>query len=311
MHDLVIIGGGPAGLAAASYGLGKRLDVLLVCAGFGGKAGQRQQLAGQANREHLAGEEAYTALRQTVAAQPRRIVEDQVIGLIKRDELFHVLMDRTTLHAPAVIIATGAHPTRLGITDEQQLLGHGLGYSIATHAHLAAGREVAVVGATERALRGVAELVQIAARIVLIAPFPGALNSALGQRLRADPRIHVLEGYTVSEVESSAGAVQAIQVARSGRVQRLPVQAVFVDLGLVPNTQMVRQMVRLDEHGFIVVDDRNQTSLPGLFAAGDVTSRVCEQILIAIGEGARAAQSAYDYTLVQRLGLDSKAIGTR
>ena len=311
MHDLLIIGGGPAGLAAAAYGLGKRLDVLLVCAGFSGKAGQRQQLAGQTDREHLAGEEAFTALRQTVAAQPRRIVEDQVIGLIKRDELFHVLMERATLHAPAVIIATGAHPTRLGITDEQQLLGHGLGYSIATHAHLAAGREVAVVGATERALRGVAELVQIAARIVLIAPSPGALNSALGQRLRTDPRVHVLEGYTVSEVESSAGAVHAIRVAqRGGMAQRLPVQAVFVDLGLVPNTQMVRQLVRLDEHGFIVVDDRNQTSLPGLFAAGDVTSRVCEQILIAIGEGARAAQSAYDYTLVQRLGLDGKAIGT-
>lgn len=80
---------------------------------------------------------------------------------------------------------------------------------------------------------------------------------------------------------------------------------------LVPNTHMVRQLVRLDEHGFIMVDDHNQTSLPGLFAAGDVTSHLCEQILIAIGEGARAAQSAYDYTLVQRLGLDSSAIGTR
>ena len=311
MHDLLIIGGGPAGLAAAAYGLGKQLDAVLVCAGFGGKAGQRQQLAGQAKREHLVGEEAFTALWNTVAAQPKRIVEDQVIGLLKRDELFHVLTERATLHAPAVIVATGAHPTGLGIADEQQLLGHGLGYSIATHAHLAAGREVAVVGATERALRGVAELVQIAARIVLIAPSAGALNSMLGQRLRADPRVHLLEGYTVTEVEASAGAVHAIRVARRGLVQRLPVQAVFVDLGLVPNTHMVRQLVRLDEHGFIVVDDHNQTSLPGLFAAGDVTSHLCEQILIAIGEGARAAQSAYDYTLVQRLGLDSGAIGTR
>jgi alkyl hydroperoxide reductase subunit AhpF len=187
-----------------------------------------------------------------------------------------------------------------------------LGYSIATHAHLAAGREVAVVGSTERALRGVAELVQIATHVVLIAPFPGALNSVLGQRLRADPRVHVLDGYTVSKVESSAGAVHAIQVAqRDGVAKRLPVQAVFVDLGLVPNTQMVRQLVRLDEHGFIMVDDHNQASLPGLFAAGDVTSHICEQILIAIGEGARAAQSAYDYILVQRLGLDSKALGKR
>jgi thioredoxin reductase (NADPH) len=311
MHDLLVIGGGPAGLAAAAYGLGKQRDVRLVCAGFGGKAGQRQQLSGQSTREQLVGEEAFIALRETVATHPRCIVEDQVIGLFKRDELFHVLTERTTLQAPAVIIATGAHPTGLGIADEQQLLGHGLGYSITTHARLAAGREVAVVGASERALRGVAELVQIAARIVLVAPAPGALSSQLGQRLRADPRVYILEGYSVVDVESSAGAVYAIRVTRQAMVQRLPVQAVFVDLGLVPNSHLVRQLVRLDQHGFILVDDRNQTSLPGMFAAGDVTNRMCEQILIAIGEGARAAQSAYDYTLVQRLGLDSRAIDAR
>ena len=312
MHDLLIIGGGPAGLAAATYGLGKQLDVVLVCAGFGGKAGQRQQLAGQARREHLVGEEAFTALWNTVAAQPKRIVEDQVIGLFKRDELFHVLTERTTLHAPAVIIATGAHPTGLGIADEQQQLGHGLGYSIATHAHLAAGREVAVVGATERALRGVAELVHIAARIVLIAPSDGALNSMLGQRLRADPRVHLLEGYTVAEVEANAGAVHAIRVARRGLEQRLPVQAVFVDLGLSaehPHGSAARATGRAWLHR----GRRSQSDI----AAGSIRGRrchelhICEQILIAIGEGARAAQSAYDYTLVQRLGLDSSAIGTR
>jgi thioredoxin reductase (NADPH)/alkyl hydroperoxide reductase subunit F len=311
MHDLLIIGGGPAGLAAAAYGLGKQRDVRLICAGFGGQAGQRQQLIGQSKREQLVGEEAFVALQETFAAHPSCIVDDQVIGVSKRDELFHVLTERTTLHAPAVIIATGAHPTRLGIADEQQLLGHGLGYSITTHAHLAAGREVAVVGTTERALRGVAELVQIAARIVLIAPTPGALSSQLGQRLRADPRVHILEGFAIVDVEASSGAVYAIRVARQATTQRLPVQAVFVDLGLVPNSHLVRQLVRLDEHGFIIIDDHNQTSLPGMFAAGDVTNRVCEQILIAIGEGARAAQSAYDYTLVQRLGLDSRASGAR
>ena len=140
-----------------------------------------------------------------------------------------------------------------------------------------------------RALRGVAELLHSAARVVLIAPFPGALNGTLGQCLRADSRVELLEGYTVTEVESSAGEVRAIQVARNHHVQRLPVQAVFVDLGLVPNTQIVRQLVQLDDHGFIAIDDQNQASLPGLFAAGDVTNAICEQILIAIGAGARAA----------------------
>lgn len=310
MHDLLIIGGGPAGLAAAAYSLGKQLDVRLLCINFGGKAGARQQLADQLEPEHLIGEEAFQALRQTIAAHPEHIVEEYVIGVFKREQLFHVLTEHTTLHASAVIMATGTRPTQLGIAHEQELIGHGLGYSIATHAHLAAGREVAVVGSTARTLRGVAELLHSAARVVLIAPFPGALNSTLGQCLRADPRLDLLEGYTVAEVESSDGAVHAIQVARSGRVQRLPVQAVFVDLGLVPNTQIVRQLVQLDEHGFIVIDEQQQSSLPGLFAAGDVTNAICEQILIAIGAGARAAQSAYDYILAQRLGRESRSVGT-
>jgi thioredoxin reductase (NADPH)/alkyl hydroperoxide reductase subunit F len=311
MHDLIVIGGGPAGLAAAAYGLSKRMDVVLICSRFGGKAGERQQLADQVEREHLAGEDVFNALRHTIAAHPKRIHEAHVLGLSKHDELFQVLTDRATLQAPAVVVATGAQPAALGIANEHLLVGHGLGYSIATHAHLAAGREVAVVGSTVRALRGVAELVQIAQRVVLIAPSPGALGSVLGQRLCADPRVHVLDGYVVLDVEASAGAVHAILVARPDAAQRIPVQAVFVDLGLIPNTRMVRQLVRLDDRGFIVVDEHNQSSLPGLFAAGDVTSVICEQIMIAVGEGARAAQSAYDYTLVQRLGLDSKAINIR
>jgi thioredoxin reductase len=171
-----------------------------------------------------------------------------------------VLTERTTLHAPAVIIATGARPTQLGIANEQALIGHGLSYSIATHAHLTAGRTVAVVGSTARALRGVAELLHIATRVILIAPVPGAMNSVLGQCLRAEPQVKILEGFTVTEVESCGGVVHAVHVAHNGHVDRLPAEAIFVDLGLVPNTQIVRQLVQLDEHGFIVIDERQQSS---------------------------------------------------
>jgi thioredoxin reductase len=281
---------------------------VLICTTFGGKAGARQHLADQLVREELIGEEAFMALRQTVASQSQRIIDEYVIGVFKRGELFHVLTERTTLHASALIVATGARPAQLDIANQHQLAGHGLSYSIATHAQLAAGRDVAVVGSTARALCGVAELLHIARHIALIAPFPGELYSPLGQSLRADPRVDLLEGYTVTEVEASGGAVHAIQVAGSGQVGRLPVQAIFVDLGLVPNTQAVRQLVQLNERGFIVVDEHQQSSLPGLFAAGDVTNASCEQILIAIGAGARAAQSAYAYILAQRLELKSKSI---
>jgi thioredoxin reductase len=305
MHDLIIIGGGPAGLAAAAYALGKKLDVMLVCAGFGGKASERQYLARQGGRVHLIGEESFTEILRTVAAHPTHILDASVTHMVKYDEMFHVTTNRATLQAPAVILATGAQPATLGVDNEQLLVGHGLGYSVATHARLAAGREVAVVGSTTRALRGVAELVQMARHVVLVAPTPGELGSLLGRRLRADPRVDILDGYSVVAVESNAGAVQAIMVSQGDIARRLPVQAVFVALGLVPNTDMVSRLVTLDENGFVVVDDRNRTSRPGLFAAGDVTSSISEQVMIAIGEGVRAAQSAYDYILAQRLGLDS------
>ena len=119
---------------------------------------------------------------------------------------------------------------------------------------------------------------------------------------------------SVAQVEKEFGVVETLigqlLIFHRGHVQRLPVQAVFVDLGLVPNSQIVRQLVQLDSHGCIVIDDQHQAALPGLFAAGDVTNLICEQILIAIGAGARAAQSAYAYILALRLELESRSVGT-
>jgi len=153
MHDLIVIGSGPAGQAAATYALAKQLDVVLIGARLGGKAGDRQQLAGQSTPEELVGEEAVNTLTRHLTAHPYCIVNDVVVGMFKRDSVFHVLTEATTWHAHAVIVATGAVPRMLGIPNEWQLVGHGLGYSITTHAHLAAGRDVAVVGTTMRAAR--------------------------------------------------------------------------------------------------------------------------------------------------------------
>ena len=308
MRDVIVIGAGPTGLAAAGYARSKGLDVLVIGARPGGKAGDRQQLGGQYLREELLGEELVKALLRQITDAPGCLVRDVVVGVFKRDGVFHVLTETTTWHAWAVIIATGAVPRMLGIPGEWQLIGRGLGYSITTHAHLAVGRDVAVVGTTPRALRGVAELVQRARSVALIAPDPGQLASPLGQQVSAHPRVHLLEGYQVTAVEASAGAVHAIVVARGDILHRLPVQAVFVDLGLVPNVQMVRQLVQLDAQGFIKVDEQHRTSLPGLFAAGDVTTMAGEQMLIVVGDGVRAARSAYDYILAQRLELMGQAL---
>ena len=302
-HDLIVIGGGPAGLAATTYAMAKGLDVVLIGTTLGGRAGDRQHYAGQGTPEALVGEEAALSLQRYLTAYPPHLVDAVVVGLRKDGDLFSVQTEDTAWSSRALIIATGAKPQMLDLPSEWRSIGLGLSYSIATHAHAVTGRDVAVVGTTPRALLGVAELVQLAHSIALIAPDSGALASPLGQRLQQHPRVRLLDGFHVQEIEAAVGSVQAIVVAREDTTLRLPVQAVFVELGLVPNSQLVRELVALDATGHIVVDAQNRTALPSLFAAGDVTNRVCEQILIAIGEGTRAAVSAYAYVLAQRLGI--------
>ncbi len=301
MHDLVIIGSGPAGLSAAAYALSKHLNVVVLSSKMGGKVGQRQWLANQKEREVLAGEQAFLALYNEVNAHQACILEDYVVAITEHEDALAVTTERGMFETTTVLIATGAQPTKLGIAREDDLVGRGLAYSAITHAHLLTGRDVAVVGATGRALRGAAELLQFARNVLIVAPQHEQLDSQLGQQLRAHARIKVLEGYTVSAIDAPEGLVRAIQITRGGMTHRVPIDAVFVELGLVPNTHMIRSLVTLDNKGFILTDARHQTSRAGVFAAGDVTSNVGEHMLIAIGDGVRAAQSAYEYILTRRL----------
>jgi len=195
-----------------------------------------------------------------------------------------------------VIVATGASPIALDVPGAEELVGLGLGYSVTTHAHLLAGRNVAVIGATVRALRGVAELARSATQIYLIAPDATGMTTPLARALRDRSNVEFLAGYTVKKITGPFN-VGALIVEHDGHSRWLKVDAAFVDLGLRPNSGLVRRIVQTDPDGFIWVDDHNATTLPGLFAAGDVTTAFGEQIMIAIGDGARAALSAYDYLL--------------
>jgi thioredoxin reductase len=297
MHDLIIIGGGAAGLSAAMYALGKQLDFLVIYEDIGGKAGTRQYLSGQVEEEYLAGAEAVLLFERRVTSQAGRVLRDHVIDVTKTSGVFHV----TTQHhgvqmSAAVIVATGASPIRLDASGARELLGQGLGYSVATHAHLLEGKTAAVIGTTVRALRGAAELARTAAQVYLIAPDATGMSTPLAQALRRLSNVEALVGYQVQTIVGATN-VEALVVTREEQTRRLRVDAAFVDLGLVPNSSMVRRIVQTDLDGFIWVDDRNATTQPGLFAAGDVTTAFGEQVLIAIGEGARAALSAYDYLL--------------
>lgn len=279
--------------------MGKQLNVLVIYEDLGGKAGTQQHLRVPSGVGAVPGAEAARALEREIAAQLEHTLCDRVMGVSGVEGSFQV----TTAHhgvyqSMTVIVATGTTPRMLDVPGARELLGQGLGYSATTHAQLVAGKHVAVVGTTVRALRGAAELARTAARVYLVAPDASGLETPLGRSLHQRPNVEVLADYQVKAVQGPFN-VESLVVERGDEHRWLRVEAAFVDLGLVPNSSIVRQLVRLDAAGFIWVDERNATTLPGLFAAGDVTTVFGEQILIAIGDGARAALSAYDYLLAR------------
>jgi thioredoxin reductase len=228
---------------------------------------------------------------------------DRVTGVAKHDSQFTVTTERHgALEAHAVLVATGARPIPLDVVGAAEFLGQGLGYSTTTHAHLLAGKTAAVVGAGDRALRGVLELAQSDAHVYLIVDDASAPESPLLATIGRLPNVEVLLDTRVVEITGSF-SVEEIVVQRGGETRRIAVDAVFADCGLEANSALVAHLAQTDVDGFIKVDERRGTSMPGLFAAGVVTTAVGEQKLIAIGEGARAAWTAYGYVLARRAEL--------
>jgi thioredoxin reductase len=304
MYDLIIVGGGPAALSAATYAQGKQLKALVICETLGGKAGSRQQLVGQLGDEYLPGAEAVQAFERRIL-QSDQLLHDRVTTVKKAGELFSVTTEQHGVYeSVAVLIATGATPIELYAPGAQEFLGHGLGYSATTHAQLLAGKTVVIIGNTLRALRGAAEVAPTAAQIFLVVPDATLLSSSLAQTLQRHPHVRIFAGAQVRGIGGGFN-VEEVVIEHDRQIVRLPADAAFVDLGLYAKTGMVRALLDLAPGQFIPIDERNATSVPGLFAAGDVTTAFGEQTLIAIGEGARAALSAYDYIL-ERTALHAK-----
>lgn len=301
MYDLVVIGGGPAALAATFYAVGKQLDVVMVYEELGGKIGWLQSLVGPGQEPYLPGNELAHLLTLPITAQPDRTIDDRVLSVSINGPTFNVVTEQHgILHSRALLVATGATPLRLGVPGADQIAEDALVYSITTYAHLTSGQRVAVIGGTNRALSGAAELADTAAHVYLVAPDPLMLTLPLGQALRQHPRIEILDGWELMRIDHQREMIN-VTITRQGERRALIVDRAFVALRVLPNSGIVRDLAETDTNGFILVNAFHETSVPGLFAAGDVSSIFCEHVLTAIGDGARAAMTAYDYVLAQRL----------
>ncbi|RME89146.1 MAG: hypothetical protein D6770_05290 [Anaerolineae bacterium] len=298
MYDLIVIGGGPAGLTAMVYAIRKRLDALLLTKDLGGKTNYRLALPWVQDYQIIRGLETVNkfraeleyldfARRMEAAEKVRRIDNGFAVTTRSGDEF----------QARAIIVATGARQVRMGVPGEKEFTMKGLCYSALSYAPLCIDRVTIVIGDEDLAVRSASELATVARRVYLVCESGQALSSPLGRKLQQAENVTILQGYQVTEVKGDAYARSLVLRTPTGETKEIEADAMFVEKALTPRSELVADLVRLDERGRIIVDCANRTNVPGIFAAGDVTNIYAEQVLIAVGEGAKAALSAYDYIL--------------
>ena len=304
MYDLIIIGGGPAGLTAAVYALRKRLNVLVISKDLGGKTNFRLQLPDVEKHLIINGEETVNRFVNEIRYLDFARIIDTVESVEEMPGGYRVITrggkerehPQAVYETRSVIVASGTRGRFLDVPGEKQYLMRGLCFSAMSYAPLFIDKTTVVVGDDDLALRAALELSLIAKSVTLVAPTHGKLDNLIGQRLHKANNVLILEGYAAKEVKGDVYA-RSLVVGKNGDVRELEADAIFVELGLQPNSEMLGELVELEADGRVKVDVQNRASRPGVFAAGDVTNVYAEQVLIAIGEGAKAALSAYDYLL--------------
>ncbi len=298
MYDLIIIGGGPAGLTAAIYAIRKRLNVLLLTKDLGGKTNFRLALPWIAEYQVVRGLEVVNKFRSELEYLDFARHIDDVEKVRRKDGSFVVTTKSgADLEARALIVATGARQVRMGIPGEKEFTMKGLCYSALSYAPLFIDKTTIVIGDGDLALRSGAELATVARHVYMVCGAEKMLSTPIGKKLSGAANVTILRGCEVVEVKGDEYARALCLKDSSGKKLEYETDAIFVEKALTPNSDMVKDTVKLDERGRIVVDDANRTNVPGIFAAGDVTNGFAEQVLIAVGEGAKAALSAYEYLL--------------
>ncbi len=302
-YDIVIAGGGPAGLVAARYSLHANLTTAIVTSELGGKVNYPFEIRGMEPIDSIWGAQLVHQF-ETVVAESQTVthVRDQVTQISRLpDQRFrHQLAANGELYSRAVVVATGASAQRLYVPGEKEYWGRGVSFSAISHAPFFKDRAVAVVGGSLRTLIAALELAQLARHVYLILAQPQVMETyPVAQVLRQQRNVTVFSQWEVQQIYGDDFVTGISLVGANGETRQLAVEGVFIQFGLLPNNELVEGLVEVDEYGHIVIDENCETGVPGLFAAGDVTNIESEQVLISVGEGAKAALGAWRYLVTQ------------
>jgi alkyl hydroperoxide reductase subunit F len=292
-YDVVIIGGGPAGLAAAVYTARQGLATVLVAGELGGQAVWATKVENYLGYQLIAGADLVRHFREHVSRFPVDCLEGQYVNAVvpSGDGFEAYTREGTRLVGRAVIIATGRAPARLAVPGERELVGRGVSYCATCDGAFFRGRPVAVIGPGEAAAEAALQLATLEARVLLVTQRPLRVDAELLAKLEAEHRIRLRSGMTVVRIEGDERVTGVTLKDREGE-HEIAVDAVFIETGSIPAEELTGGLVKVNEKGEIEVGRDTMTSHPGIFAAGDVTDDFAKQIIIAAGEGARAGVAA-------------------
>ena len=295
MYDLIIAGAGPAGITAGVYAARKKMNFLILTQDVGGQATWSGDIQNYIGYQFITGIELAEKFKEHLVAFDVELKEGEPVSRIeKTGDHFKVITNEKEYEAKTVILASGRKPRKLEAPGEDKYLGRGVTYCATCDGPLFAGKDVAVIGGGNAGFDAVLQLINIANKIYVV---------EIGPEIKADPimvekaeKSGKVTIYTNAKVESIYGEtfVSGIKVMRKKGILDLEVQGVFIEIGSIPASSIVTD-INKNEFGEIVVDCKSRTSIPGLFAAGDVTNVPAKQIIVACGEGCKALLAAFEH----------------
>jgi len=297
--DVCIVGAGPAGLTAAVYIARKKLSVGIVSKDMGGQVAWTLGIENYMGYQYITGRELVAKFEEQTHQYPIPVVMDEVVGLTMGNDLFTITTSGgRRIEAKTVIVASGKRPRELGVPNERRFVGRGLSYCATCDGPLFSGKDVAVIGGGNSAIQASIEMATVARKVYVVSRNPWRADTIVVEKADALANVVKLIGYEVIEIIGDKLVEGArIREKVSGTTKTIPVSGVFVEVGLDPNTGFLKGVAKLNQYGEIIVDPACRTNVPGLFAAGDVTTVHEKQIIVAAGEGAKAALSAHEYLL--------------
>jgi len=299
-YDLIIIGGGPAGITAGIYAARQKLNTLLITKSFGGQVARKAVAIGNyPGFEEISGMELIKKFEKHLRRQKIDIERDEVTKLKKIDNRFLVqTKSKNKFEGKTIIIASGDDPRPLEVKGEKEFLGRGLSYCVTCDGVLFEGKTVAVIGGGNAGFEAAIFLSNIAKKIYILEYSEKVVADVENQkRAKKTGKVEVITSAAVKEIRGEKFVNSLVyQDRKTEKEITLPLEGVFVEIGSQPSTSFAKDLVDFNEKDEIMVEfETYQTKTPGLFAAGDVNVGKFKQIVTAAGEGAKSALAAYDY----------------